>query len=107
MNDKEMLELAAKSAGIELTNYDDVLYKKGTTTKWNPLDSNEDAFKLMVDHHMKVDFYTTPNGVQGSHIEVYATDSYFTAWEDVEPDHYEATRRAIVRLAARKGRMNK
>lgn len=94
MNDKELLQLAAKAAGIQ--------------TPWNPLTDDGDAFRLAV--HLKIHYrqYSTPTLIRG----VWCPDGYVEAChgkyvqerELVNDDIYAATRRAIVRAAAEMGR---
>ena len=89
MNDHELLELAAKAAGINLV-YDGAFMSSidEGLRFWNPLTDDGDALRLAVKLHIDVTF---------------AGD--FTVVNDVEVstlgnDPYAATRRAIVRAAA-------
>jgi hypothetical protein len=96
-NDRELLELAAKAAGIEVTpniNGWEEKYPIG----WNPLTDDGDALRLAVKLGMKI----YPG-------EAYPWNEEYADWpiqfgcavdEDEEPDSYAATRRAIVRAAA-------
>ena len=100
MTDKELLELAAKAAGIELRIYDGMDVEPGTDLvvvdaktgfKWNPLTDDGDALRLAVKSGLGIRFYL--NGVG--------------AGEEYEMNHddpYAATRRTIVRAAAAIGR---
>ena len=90
MTDKELLELAAKAAGIEVVTPTMLQYGK-----WNPLTDDGDALRLAVN--------------LGMHIGLQAVE----VWEDGEQkihifedgaDPYDATRRAIVRAAAEVGK---
>ena len=91
--DRELLEAAARAAGIRFRKGD---YAKGLDTNkgfWNPLDSDADAFRLMVDCELEVschDDYVDASGYSGSAVMV----------EDYGSDKHAATRRAIVRAAA-------
>jgi hypothetical protein len=89
MTDKELLELAAKAAGIEVTpnlNGWEEKYPMG----WNPLTDDGDALRLAV----KLGILSHP-----------LLQHYF-AVETLMPekDPYAATRRAIVRAAAEIGK---
>ena len=102
MTDREMLELAAKAAGIA-GFWVDVGLNTGSDASpmiWNPLTDDGDALRLAVKLHMLVDAdgeaYTvstaTPKGT-GVH-----------AYEKHKQDPYTATRRAIVHAAAEIGK---
>lgn len=107
MTDKELLELAAKAAGIPLKpdfaeRYD---YYMADKLMWNPLTDDGDALRLAVKlglilgtyaHYVTVDLLS-PN----DRIET------ITVWHSQTNDPYAATRRAIVRAAAEIGRSMK
>ena len=116
LTDKELLELAAKSAGVEWQSYDlqkglclsPVPKKMYITAYWNPLTDDGDAFRLAVKLKMNVSTWGL-----GASAYVVAENSD-SVMEEEEP-HYgdypeRATRRAIVRCAAEmqlnKGRVN-
>ena len=90
MTDKELLELAAKSAGIEGTWVGsfqclEMYEPDGCIAHWNPLTDDGDALRLAVklkllDEH----------------------DVMYGQWNGEDP--YEAQRRAIVRAAAEIGK---
>ena len=100
--DRELLEAAAKAAGIEFTYWHQKparIVEHGdhlTETRfWNPLTDDGDALRLAVK--LKI----TP------HIDGNLTDAESAAGFSTEPhfdDPYAATRRAIVRAAAEIGR---
>jgi hypothetical protein len=99
-SDRELLELAAKAAGIEL-HYDEdgpnaVTYYGPTKTWgcWNPLTDDGDALRLAVKLGMFLDVFP------GSHIHAQAEGLTERVDETWGPDPYAATRRAIVRAAA-------
>jgi hypothetical protein len=111
MTDRELLELAAKAAGLNIKGYrvdiDDnlthvVVGKKGAreNTNWNPLTDDGDALRLAVK--LKLD-------VSGSltlgNFRYICKDGATYAEMDKCP--YYATRRAIVRAAAEIGRSMK
>jgi len=99
MNDKELLELAAKAAGIEIHGWygeDDTPYLwadigPDDVIQWNPLTCDSDALRLAVK----------------AHIDVCESVAWYYG-ADNDPDYaadpYAATRRAIVRAAAEIGK---
>jgi len=105
MTDKELLELAAKAAGI------DVKWCEATEVFWTtdgydpfvPLACDADAFRLAVKLHLIV-------GAYGSYASVFQTSApvpseEVVCWHGIDNlDPYAATRRAIVRAAAEIGR---
>ena len=109
MTDRELIEKAAKAAGIEVPitspwgGYSETLgiYQlcmdgSKITKQWNPLNNDADASRLMVDCELTVccdypetvDTYTR----DGSEITEFYTKH--------NKDKHAATRRAIVRAAA-------
>lgn len=112
--DRELLELAAKAAGIDAEAHSELgvgsegLWLKGERTPdndkyWNPLRSDGDALRLAVKLSMRVyvyvghgDDYTIAAGDESGKIFVRS------AWarEEHGADAAAATRRAIVRCAA-------
>lgn len=87
MTDRELLELAAKAAGIEGFWVDGFSYRVETPSGhyfWNPLTDDGEALRLAVKLGMWM-----PSGM----------DPF-----QKEPDPYAATRRAIVRAAAQIGK---
>jgi hypothetical protein len=104
MTDRELLELAAKAADIELWHED--VFTKGLTQKisqsgilcWNPLTDDGDALRLAV----KLDINVYVHLVSGSTMASAKPEI-----DEVEPhgnDPYAATRRAITRAAAEIGK---
>lgn len=98
MSDRELLELAAKAAGIRGFWVDDGL-NSGSNAEpevWNPLLSDSDALRLAVKLKFGVDVLSAKVTVffKGGHrfSEVHGDDSY------------AATRLAIVRAAAEIGK---
>lgn len=96
MTDREMLELAAKAAGISLE--DEHYWINGCWTRWNPLTDDGDALRLAVrlnigvqSHAGRGDYSLSDDG-SGPHVEPHGTNPY------------AATRRAIVHAAAEIGR---
>lgn len=98
MNDRELLDLAAKAAGIEIMNlgFEDGPHYKGTMSRWNPLDDDGDAFRLAISCRLNITFIVRHNALE--HIFVEGNDA------DLGSDECAATRRAIVRAAADIGR---
>ena len=107
MSDRELLELAAKAAGIDYRHdnaywthedhcafwsYDDLC---NCGARWNSLDNDDNAFRLAV----KLGLHLTSSETHAwaSHLAVSATEPLGT-------DPYAATRRAITRAAAEIGR---
>ena len=107
MVDQELLELAARAAGLNVkaqsVNADDrwiglIVGEKHTRERkfWNPLTDDGDALRLAVmlklslyiNHAVRVDYYI-PNMLP--QVPLY---------EPLEPDVCASTRRAIVRAAA-------
>jgi hypothetical protein len=102
MTDRELLERAAKAAGIDAIVVndqvdDDGLFMPRDRTPdnmkwWNPLRSDGDALRLAVKLRIDVAHFTT-----GVRADVTGYDDCYQA-NDADP--YAATRRAIVRAAA-------
>ncbi len=121
-SDRELLELAAKAAGLEVSRIHQEqrdlslgaekasLWIKGGSTAWNPLREDGDALRLAVKLGMDIEFYCSDDGENSrgnSIISVYCACSGYSRikQEDVtaEIDSLSATRRAIVRSAAEIG----
>lgn len=111
MNDRELLELAARAAGYydyECTSHSwnpdhdqhQVRNEHGTLVNWNPLTDDGDALRLAVKLKMTVDVNHFFNKVE---VRVYSGTSMFMVVEESE-EIYAATRRAIVRAAAEIGK---
>lgn len=100
MTDRELLEYAAKAAGIDLG----ITFQTGSPIiwdctdqenhkPWNPLTDDGDALRLAVKLGMhNVDEFPVPT---------------MALISECDDDHYAATRRAIVRAAAEIGRSMK
>jgi hypothetical protein len=118
MTDKELLELAAKAAGLnlkpmEIKNVSEIgddrfIGYMTAPEEWvrgwfNPLTDDADAFRLAVKLHLIV-------GAYGSYTSVFQTSApvpseEVVCWHGIDNlDPYAATRRAIVRAAAEIGR---
>jgi hypothetical protein len=99
MTDRELLELAAKAAGIEYNFIcPDGAHCGDMNTMqdrfWNPLEDDGDAFRLAVT--LEIDFVHC----FGNHTAVAENTSGYAA---EGPDPYSAARRAIVSVAAEIG----
>jgi hypothetical protein len=101
MTDRELLELAAKSAGIalEFDNEGEPCFwgdYRGLPQKemWNPLTDDGDAQRLAVKLRIDVEHLA---------MEVFAVKGEMVIIEPND-DPYAATRRAIVRAAAEIGK---
>lgn len=99
MNDKELLELAAKACGMTANEALGNIGKPiSGWSKWNPLDDDGDALRLATKLHIDINFdrdrVWTIEGDTLSH----------APHEPYKKDPYAATRRAIVRAAAEIGK---
>ena len=109
MTDKELLELAANAAGLNLDfdsytaiNLHRPMASLGETNwfAWNPLTDDGDALRLAVKLQIIVGRYD--NYVNAS--PLHDGSKEVVIWNHNEKDHYAATRRAIVRAAAEIGK---
>lgn len=116
MTDRELLEFAAKAAGIELWHED--VFTTGLTRKvskrgilrWNPLTSDGDALRLAVKLRLSIDHNhiadqqrwvaADRNGCEGVCSPVSAVEDEFE-----ESGRAAATRRAITIAAAEIGKV--
>jgi hypothetical protein len=104
MTDRELLELAAKAAGIELvwskfSNVPTLFKGLSSDEVWNPLTNDGDALRLAVKLGMRLEL---DNEWRRSHVQQIPNGEWFTGPHNDDP--YAATRRAIVRAAAEIGR---
>jgi hypothetical protein len=90
LNDKELLELAAKAAGIEIEWYapNVEVWDFAQVPNWNPLTDDGDALRLAVKLCL----------LNNHEIAIAPVN----VWHGDDP--YAATRRAIVRAAAEIGK---
>jgi len=114
MTDRELLEKAAKAAGLAViipAAHQRGLWIEGLEDEWNPLTDDGDALRLAVKLRMEVYHgedegaavyasYTNPNRAAIAYMIEY--------YDDINNmgDPYAATRRAIVRAAAQIGENN-
>jgi hypothetical protein len=95
MTDRELLELAAKAAGMEYSDLQWSEYDEEYVT-WNPLVDDGDALRLAVKLQFKIDL-----GFKSVAIRHSVGIKILEAFTD---DPYAATSRAIVRASAEIGR---
>ncbi|MBU9262018.1 hypothetical protein KTD13_16805 [Burkholderia multivorans] len=107
MTDKELLELAAKAAGIYARRLPHAWPDRFDDDQWNPLSDDGDALRLAVRLQLIV---ANEHLLAGC---AYCTDADDTNFPTVRsganeagliPDDYAATRRAIVLAAAEIGK---
>jgi len=99
MTDRELLELAAKAAGIKNWWDGDCSIRSVGSTYWNPLESDGDAFRLAVK--CEITIYTPqPRTMQYDIACAQNFDGEIDCCEKGNIDPCAATRRAIVRAAA-------
>jgi hypothetical protein len=97
MTDKELLELAAKAAEIDIFCwaghdvgcFSPVVLPDGLS--WNPLTEDRDAFRLQVE--LEIELWFGPTYVMAGKVQETTTN-----------DPFAATRRAITRAAAEIGK---
>lgn len=97
MTDRELLELAAKAAGIELDHYNDLknaYWLDRANLWWSPLTDDGDALRLAARLRMQLSIG------DGGMVLAYAADAVQGIAEDVTEDIAYCTRRAIVRAVA-------
>ena len=98
--DRELLELAAKAAGIDFEDWPHTSVP-GTNRPWNPLTDDGDAFRLAVKLAISPGRATMDGAIE------FVTVGYGDGdeiWVQIDGDPYAATRRAIVRAAAEIGK---
>ena len=105
MNDRELLELAAKASG-ELTPswYGNDAYFEGVLSRWNPLEDDGDALRLAVRLGLAVRVLEKCVFVESDPETLLGQSSVSELEMYGNSDHFAATRRAIVRAAAEIGR---
>jgi len=96
MTDRELLEAAAKAAGMNAPEFEsthDGRYWVPAHGFWNPLTDDGDALRLQVDLGINLDF-------RAQRVRAYADEVPGAMEEEYGRDKRAATRRAIVRAAA-------
>ena len=104
MTDREMLEMAAKAAGIDISRmtYMEDNYFYGNHIKWAPLTDDGDALRLAVKLDFRIDVDKDRAWAAVMTPRHLGIDSILETNENGDP--YAATRRAIVRAAAEIGK---
>ena len=109
MNDRELLEMAAKAAGLEVigeganTAYLIVQDEDGHSSGWSPLADDGDALRLAVK--LEITPSKHDDTVVASRSASWRNGAaHCSLWEPAGDDSYAATRRAIVRAAAAIGK---
>lgn len=116
MTDKELLELAAKAAGIYVRGQVDLMIvqpdhrkggfiirnDRGGDSCWNPLTDDGDALRLAVKLNIDLNHsWVVVNGDDNYPMaSIHASNVETNCYELKESDPFAATRRAIVTLAA-------
>lgn len=103
MNDRELLELAAKAFGYQVKGYvgEHLVFFNPITgsaeERWDPLTDDGDAFRLATDLLLRIDHekHSVHVGTSGDEGEDLAGEPICASI-----DRFKATRRAIVRAAA-------
>jgi hypothetical protein len=103
MTDRELLELAAKAAGLTILRWPQenyaVVLDGDDRCGWSPLIFDSDALRLAVKLGIGV---AIPNKKFPNVRRAFCSD--IGGWSVTDPDVYAATRRAIVMAAAEIGR---
>ena len=111
MTDKELLELAAKAAGVEgeylYDGYGDGCFiasheKYQQGIRWNPLTDDGDALRLAVKLGIDFRFHRHEGAIVTNYPIGRGMSESIVVLRGNDP--YEATRRAIVRAAAEIGK---
>jgi hypothetical protein len=106
MKDRELLEAAAKAAGIESlwwTKDGNKLFQRngGEQKPWNPITNDGDAFRLAVKLGIPFHVFPEHHTVIAYGKKTDRNQEGFDAMEAINnADPYAAARRAIVRVAA-------
>lgn len=116
MNDRELLELAAKAAGYKLERFISALYPYPTIytvngKQWDPFTDDGDALRLAAKLRLGIEFNEAgvvaswvDDGYEPKEICVYPDQTQDDDFNIVYTNHDKAARRAIVRAAAEIGR---
>lgn len=111
MNDKELLELAAKAAGYTFTHAWSDKFAVGTANDeleiWNPIENDSDALRLAVKLKIDIEFLHE-NAHEGDVVTATKNSNVnsICCFENtaMNSNLFKAARRAIVRAAAEIGR---
>jgi hypothetical protein len=104
MTDRELLEAAARAAGIHWENWTPTVFAGEAELRewpygWNPLADDGDALRLMVKLEIAVNPFAGKTVVAHNESGRMGHEK----WDCCDDDPYAATRRAIVRAAAEIG----
>ena len=101
-SDRELLELAAKAAGYQLSAVSDMIWSDAAVEyiQWNPLTDDGDALQLAADLRLLV----KPGKHLGDGCTVESQRSGIAGCTCFRDDKREQMRRAIVHVAAEIGR---
>lgn len=110
--DRELLELAAKAAGIEIHDWKNRGDKLGWCalvlgskySEWNPITDDGDALRLAVKLSLSIRFDSLLDGDLAVDVGGEWEGAPEAMFETYQHDGSTATRRAIVRAAAEIGR---
>jgi hypothetical protein len=119
MTDKELLEMSAKAAEIQIVGEVDKMIgqpdhktggyvirnDRGGDSCWNPLTDDGDALRLAVKLEMMIDYID--RGYMAGHVLATTGPAMLSIYEPREQYPYVATRRAITRAAAEIGKAMK
>lgn len=115
MNDRELLELAAKAAGYKLERFISAVYPYPTVytvngKPWNPLTDDGDALRLAAKLRLGIEFNEASvvaswvdGGYESKEIYGYPDQTQDDDFNIVYTNHDKAAHRAIVRAAAEIG----
>lgn len=103
MNDRELLELAAKAAGYDYRPQSGAIVVDGIPARWNPLEDDGDALRLAVKLRFSLNIGESNSCASWPPHDPSMQESPV---EPHESDQYAATRRAIVRAAAEIGKVS-
>ena len=99
MTDKDLLEKAAKAAGIDWFRHTDGGLWQRSGGIWNPLTDDGDALRLAVKLKMDIVYdFDRVMVVYGDGDATLTTEYFYDL--PTPTDQYAATRRAVVRAAA-------
>ncbi|HCF9490649.1 hypothetical protein ACM8AB_31530 [Pseudomonas aeruginosa] len=98
MNDRTLLELAARAAGIDPVLAEPINFSTGVEYYWNPRDDDGDALRLAVKLRLDI---SVEREIQ---VSWWQGESLETVTWPLGDDPYAAARYAIVRAAAEIGK---
>ena len=102
MSDRELLELAAKAAGVDVMGFVEchsgIMVERADGGWWDPLEDDGDALRIAIQLNMTI--CTHGMGVYAGDVEI----SLASAPECTDEDRPRIVRRCIVRAAAQIGK---